>query len=342
MFVCIVKARNIKGRSLLYGSGLVIFTKGKVKMRNMFKVAIAILIVAAFTNSQAAEYPERPITLMTMVQPGAQIDRLARDLGQRMSNILGQPINVKNVKGGHGTVMATELSRSKPDGYTIGLTSLTAYTYAPHHDKLQYNPDDFDFLSLVALNSSGFISRPDKPWNTLKEAFAWHKKNDKAMIAMFHGADDRDALKRMASKEGVKLSLTPSKGGPSVIRAVTGGHASIGYVGAILYKNVEAGKIKLIASALGDRLPPIPEVPTLREQGYDEQIEMICALVVPKGLDESVKAKILAAADKLANDQETQNYITDNLLMRPVKWGETVADNTAKKLYADFSMHASN
>jgi len=58
-----------------------------------------------------------------------------------------------------------------------------------------------------------------------------------------------------------------------MIRAVTGGHVSIGYAGAILYKNVEAGKIKLIAAALGDRLPPIPDVPTLREQGYDEQIE---------------------------------------------------------------------
>jgi len=308
----------------------------------MFKVTLAILIAAAFNNIQAADYPDRPITLMTMVQPGAQIDRLARDLGQRMSKILGQPINVKNVKGGHGTVMATELSRAKPDGYTVGVTSLTAYTYAPHHDKLQYSHNDFDFLSLVALNSSGFISTPDKPWNTLKEAFAWHKKNNKAMIAMFHGADDRDALKRIAKKEGVKLSLTPSKGGPSVIRAVTGGHVSVGYVGAILYKNVEAGKIKLIASALGERLPPIPQVPTLREQGYDEQIEMICALVVPKGLDESVKAKLLAAADKLAKDKETQKFIADNLLMRPVEWGEAVADNTVKKLYADFSMHASN
>ncbi|MDH5231116.1 MAG: tripartite tricarboxylate transporter substrate binding protein [Gammaproteobacteria bacterium] len=311
-------------------------------MRNILTVTLSILMVATFTNINAAEYPNRPITFMTMVQPGAQIDRLARGLGQRMSKILGQPINVKNVKGGHGTVMATELAKSKPDGYTVGITSLTAYTYAPHHDRLQYKHDDFDFLSLVALNSSGFISTPDKPWNTLKEAFEWHKKNDKAMIAMFHGADDRDALKRMAKKEGVKLSLTPSKGGPSVIRAVTGGHASVGYVGAILYKNVEAGKIKLIASALGERLPPIPEVPTLREQGFDEQIEMICALVVPKGLDKSVKAKLLAAANQLASDQETQTFITDNLLMRPVKWGEEVADSTARKLYADFSMHASN
>jgi len=309
-------------------------------MKKLITLVLGVMLVAGFTSSNAAEYPSRPITFMTMVQPGAQVDRLARGLSQRMSKIMGQPINVKNVKGGHGTVMATELGRSKTDGYSIGVTSLTAYTYSPHHDKLQYKYDDFDFLSLVALNSSGFISLPDKPWNTLKEAFAWHKKNDKAMVAMFHGADDRDALKRMAKLEGVKLSLTPSKGGPSVIRAVTGGHVSIGYVGAILYKNVEAGKIKLIAAALGDRLPPIPNVPTLREQGYDEQIEMIVALVAPKGLNKKAKAKLIAAADKLANDKETQNFITANLLMRPVKWGEAHADMTAKKLYKTFGMQA--
>ena len=309
-------------------------------MRNIFKLVLGIIMAGLFSGVTAADYPSRPITFMTMTQPGAQIDRLTRGLGQRMSKILGQPINVKNVTGSHGTVMATELSKSKADGYSLGVTSLTAYTYAPHHAKLIYKPEDFDYLTLVALNSSGFISKSDKPWKTLKGAFAWHKKNKKAMVAMFHGADDRDALTRIAKKEGVNLSLIPSKGGPSVIKAVTGGHASVGYVGAILYKHVEAGSIKLIAAALGDRLPPIPDVPTLREQGYDEQVEMIVALIAPKGLDKKAKAKLIAAANKLANDKETQEFITGNLLMRPVKWGEAHADKTAKDLYATFGKQA--
>ncbi|MDH3468630.1 MAG: tripartite tricarboxylate transporter substrate binding protein [Gammaproteobacteria bacterium] len=309
-------------------------------MNKFFKPGFGLLMAAVITSASAADYPSRPITFLTMTQPGAQIDRLTRGLGQRMSKILGQPINVKNVTGSHGTVMATELSRAKPDGYVIGVTSLTAYTYAPHHGKLTYKPEDFDFLTLVALNSSGFISKSDKPWNTLKEAFEWHRKNNKAMVAMFHGADDRDAIIRIAKQEGVKLSLIPSKGGPSVIKAVTGGHADVGYVGAILYKHVEAGSIKLIAAALGERLPPLPEVPTLREQGYDEQVEMIVALVAPKGLDEKAKNKLLAAADELANSPETQEFITGNLLMRPVKWGEAHADKTVKGLYDTFGKQA--
>lgn len=311
-------------------------------MRKVLIGGLGLLLTLTLAGpSVAGDYPTRPITFMTMTQPGAQIDRLARGLGQRFSQILGQPINVKNVTGSHGTVMATSLSRSDADGYTLGVTSLTAYTYAPHHGKLTYKPEDFDYLSLVALNSSGFISKADKPWNTVKEAFAWAKENNNGtLVAMFHGADDRDAIQRMAKQEGVKLSLIPSKGGPSVIKAVTGGHADIGYVGAIFYKHVEAGSIKLIGVALGERLPRLPDVPTLREQGYDEQVEMIVALVAPKGVDPDAKAKLLAAADKLANDKETQDFITDNLLMRPVKWGEAHADKTVKNLHATFGKQA--
>ena len=311
-------------------------------MKRIISSGIGILMATMVAAVPAADYPSRPITFLTMTQPGAQIDRLTRGLAQRMSDIMGQPINVKNVTGSHGTVMATELSRAKPDGYNIGVTSLTAYTYAPHHAKLTYTPEDFDYLTLVALNSSGFISASDKPWNTLKEAFEWHKQNDKAMVAMFHGADDRDAITRIAEQEGVKLSLIPSKGGPSVIKAVTGGHADVGYVGAILYKHVEAGTIKLIAAALGDRLPPIPDVPTLREQGYDEQVEMIVALVAPKDIDPDAKAALLAAADQLASSEETQQFITENLLMRPVEWGEETADRTVAELYETFGKQAGN
>lgn len=311
-------------------------------MKKLPAIGFSLLAAVMLTGpTLAAEYPDRPITFLTMVQPGAQIDRLARGLSQRFSKILGQPVNVKNVTGGsHGSVMATELSKAKADGYTIGVAAVTAYTYQPNFSPVTYSYDDFDYLTLLALNSSGFIARADKPWNTLKEAFQWAKKNNKALIAMFHGADDRDAIQRIAKKEGVNLSLIPSKGGPSVIKAVTGGHADIGYVGAILYKFVEAGKIKLLASALGIRLPPLPNVPTLKEQGYDEQVEMIVGLVGPKGLPKDVEAKLLAAADQLANDQDTKDYITKNLLMLPVTWGQGYANKALKEQYKVFEEQA--
>ena len=91
-------------------------------MKRTRHFAVGLLLTVFLTGVVAADYPSRPITFLTMTQPGAQIDRLTRGLAQRMSEILGQPINVKNVTGSHGTVMATELSRARPDGYTLGVT----------------------------------------------------------------------------------------------------------------------------------------------------------------------------------------------------------------------------
>lgn len=312
-------------------------------MRKRILAMLSIVFATLYFTYPAvgANYPDRPITFYTMVQPGAQIDRLARGMADRFGKAIGQPVNVRNITGGsHGSVMATELSKADPDGYTLGIAATTAYTYAPHHMQTQYSFDDYTYVTLVALNSSGFIANSDKPWNTLKEAFTWARENDEALICMFHGSDDRDAIQRIAKEEGVKISLIPSKGGPSVIKAVTGGHADIGYVGAILYEHVEAGRIKLLASALNQRLPPIPDVPTLKEQGYDEAIEMIVALVAPKGLSSDVMDKITDVTSELADDPETQEFITDQLLMLPVEWGHEHAKMYMKETYEQFGAQA--
>ncbi len=288
-----------------------------------------------------SDYPDRPLKFYTMTQPGAQIDRLARGIAERFSKEIGQPVTVRNITGGsHGSVMATDLSKAKPDGYTLAVAATTAYTYQPHHSPVKYGFDDFDYITLLALNSSGFISEPDKPWNTLKGAFEWAKENKKPLVVMFHGADDRDVIQRVAKQEGVPISLIPSKGGPSVIKAVTGGHADIGYVGAILYEHVRAGRLKLVASALNQRLPPIPDVPTLKEQGYNESVEMYVGLVAPKGIPADRLAKLEEVAGKLAADEETQRFITEQLLMRPVEWGRDHAQSSMQAMYELFGEQA--
>lgn len=309
--------------------------------RGLIPAGLILALLSFAQPALASEYPERPLMLFTMTQPGAQIDRLTRGIAERMARHLGQPVTVRNVTGGsHGSVMATELSKADPDGYTLGVAATTAYTYQPHHSPVKYSFDDFDYVTLVALNSSGFISRPDKPWDTLKGAFAWAKENDTHLVCMFHGSDDRDAIQRIAKQEGVPISLIPSKGGPSVIQAVTGGHADIGYVGAILYEHVRAGRLKLIASALNERLPPIPDVPTLKEQGYDETVEMYVALVAPKGIPADRMTKLEAVMMDLAKDPDTEEFITEKLLMRPVKWGREHAMRAMREMYNTFGRQA--
>ena len=145
--------------------------------------------------------------------------------------------------------MATELASSPADGYTLGVSATAAFTYSPHFVRTKYGLGDFQFLTLLGLNQSGIICLPDLPWKTLKEAFTWAKKEGKGLTYMFQGSDDRDAMKRIAEREGVKLSLMPSSGGPSVISAVMGGHADLGHTGAILFDYVQSGKIRCLAAS---------------------------------------------------------------------------------------------
>ncbi|MDI6725511.1 MAG: tripartite tricarboxylate transporter substrate binding protein [Smithellaceae bacterium] len=290
----------------------------------MRKTMMALLICALLAVGSlsrvvsAAEYPQRPIKMLTMTGPGAQIDLLTRALAKAMSDQLGQPVLVTNNPGGsHGSVMASELSAARPDGYTLGVSATAAFTYSPHFVKTTYKIDDFDFISLLGLNQSGIICAPDRPWKTLKDAFAWAKKEKKGLTYMFQGSDDRDALKRIAAREGVNLALMPSTGGPSVISAVMGGHADLGHVGAILFEYVQAGRLKLLAASTPERLTQLADVPTLREQGWDESVEMFLVLAAPKGLPEATMARLEKVMATLARDDKFRRFITADLKMGP-------------------------
>jgi tripartite-type tricarboxylate transporter receptor subunit TctC len=291
----------------------------------------------------ATDYPTRPIKLMTMTGPGAQIDLLTRRLADELKNELGQPVLVSNNPGGsHGSVMATDLSSSKPNGYTLGTSATAAFTYTPHHGNVNYSLDDFTFISMLGLNQSGIVCRPNRPWNTLKDAFKWARENDKGLTYMFQGSDDRDVMKRIAAEEGVNISLMPSTGGPSVIKAVMGGHADLGHLGAILFEYVKADKLTLLAATTPEMLTKIPDVSTLKEQGWDESVEMFVVLAAPKGLSEEKLDVLEGAMDNLAEDKEFRKYIEDDLKMRSVPFGSDYADKYMHEAYERFKKQANN
>jgi tripartite-type tricarboxylate transporter receptor subunit TctC len=220
------------------------------------------------------------------------------------------------------------------------VAATAAYTYTPHFVKTRYTFDDFTYLSLLGLNQSGLVCRPDRPWNSLADAFAWARKEGKGLTYMFQGSDDRDVMQRISAKEGVSLALMPSSGGPSIISAVMGGHADLGHLGAILFEYVKGGKLKLLAATTPERLNPLGEVPTLQEQGYDESVEMFVVLVGPKGLPADVRARLDATIAKLADDGKFRAFITKDLKMAPVKFGPDNAKAYMKKAYDRFGMQA--
>jgi tripartite-type tricarboxylate transporter receptor subunit TctC len=313
-------------------------------MRSTF---LTLILCAALTGlfltqpAIAADYPDRPIKMLTMVGPGAQIDLLTRAIADAMSKELGQPVLVSNNPGGsHGSVMASDLASAKPNGYTLGVSATAAFTYTPHHVKTRYSIDDFVFISMLGLNQSGIVCAPDRPWNNLKDAFDWARKEGKGLTYMFQGSDDRDVMQRIAAAEGVDLSLMPSTGGPSIIQAVMGGHVDLGHLGAILFEYVKGGKLKLLAATTPERLTKKDDVPTLREQGWDESVEMFVVLAAPKGLPDAAKARLEEVLNKLAEDAKLQKFISEDLKMRLMPFGSDYAEKYMDEAHARFGRQA--
>lgn len=313
-------------------------------MRTTIKI---LLVCAVLTGLRlagpvfAGDYPSRPIKLLTMVKPGAQIDLLTRKLADVLSAELGQPVLVVNTPGGsHGSVMAMDLKNSKPDGYTLGVSATAAFTYSPHFVKTRYKFDDFYFISMLGLNQSGLVCTPDRGWTELKDAFEWAKKeNNGGLTYMFQGSDDRDVMQRIAAQEEVKLALMPSQGGPSIISAVMGGHADVGHLGAILFGYVPE-KLTLLAASTPTRLTKIPDVPTIKEQGWDESVEMYVVLVAPKGVPDEVKNKLEETMLKIAENEAFREFVAVKLKMGPVKYGHEEAQKYMTGAYEKFGRQA--
>lgn len=295
----------------------------------------------------AGDYPDRPIKMLNMVNPGAQIDLATRKLADALNAELGQPVLVINTPGGsHGSVMAMDLKNAKADGYTLGVSATAAFTYSPHFVKAGYKFDDFQFVSLLGLNQSGLVCKPDRGWNTLKDAFDWAKKeNNGGLTFMFQGSDDRDVMKRIAANEGIRLALMPSQGGPSIIASVMGGHADLGHLGAILFGYVPE-KLTLVAASTPTRLndpnnrKELQDVPTIMEQGWDESVEMFVVLTAPKGLPVDVADKLEQAMMKISKDEAYRKFFAVELKMGPVAYGKDVANKYMNEAYERFKRQA--
>lgn len=310
------------------------------RMKRGWIMVLTCTVLACVISTQSVSgkgYPERPITLLTMVERYAQIDLLTRGLAKELSRELGQAVTVINRPGGyHGSLMARELLDEKADGYVLGVSATGAFTYSPHFIETAYGFEDFSYLTLLGLNQSGIVCDPGRPWESLKEAFEWAKKNEKPLTYMFQGSDDRDVMHRIAAAEGVDLLAMPSVGGPSIIQAVMGGHVDLGHLGAILFDYIETDRLKLLSATTPERLSFAGDVPTLREQGWDESVEMFVVLVAPRGLPEEARARLDVAVASLAENEEFQGFISMDLRMGSVPFGSEHAESYMREAHERF------
>jgi len=277
----------------------------------------ALVVAAAIFPAQAQQYPNRPITMIVPFAPGGIADITGRPLAVSMSKILGQPIVVDNKPGAGGALGHALLAKARPDGYTI-MTALSSITIIPEADKVNgrpaaYQMSDFTPIALISADPTILLVPADSPWKTLKELVDDAKARPGAISYSSSGiyGTTHTCLEMFAQAAGIKMLHVPYNGGGPAMTALLANQVNItAQSPGVANPHVKAGKVRVLGSWGGQRLPSIADVPTMREQGYDAEFYIWAALFAPAGLPADVRERLTAAARQAAQDPDFQKAMT--------------------------------
>ncbi len=288
-------------------------TAGSVRMNPLVKkIASSVLLVsslavagmASVATVAAQGYPERPITLIVPWPAGGGTDVAMRALGDVLGRQLNTRIVIDNKPGAAGTIgPAGMAANARPDGYTLSQIPLTILSY-PNMQKVTWDPlKDFTWIIGITGYSFGVVVRADAPWKTWKEFIAYAKANPGKVTYGTPGTGTplHTTMEDIAAKEGIQWTQVPFKGNADASASLMGGHitASADAFGWAEY--IQSGRFRLLVSWGATRTKRWPEVPTLKELGYNIVSASPYGIAGPKGMDPK-HVKILHDAIRKAMD----------------------------------------
>lgn len=277
-------------------------------------VAGAVLLHPGAALAQAdSGYPSRPVRMLVGLAPGGSNDIIARLVGQKLTERLGQPFIVENRAGAGGTIAADAGARAAPDGTTLLVAPSGTMVINPSvYSKLPYDPlTSYEHISSIALYHLVLSVSASQPFKTVKDLVDWAKANpDKANYA------STSAVFQLTSelfnqKTGAKFQFIPFKGGAELVTAVLSGQATMTFADAgSAMPQFKAGKLQPLASTGATRLPELPDVPTLAEVGIDGVVvEGFIGLVAPKGTPAPIMKKLESEVMAVARLPDVQERI---------------------------------
>jgi tripartite-type tricarboxylate transporter receptor subunit TctC len=313
------------------------------------KKLFSLVLVLLATTALAQPYPNKPIRVAVAFPPGGPVDIIARLLGPKLSDTLGQSVVVENVVGASGNMATTRVAKSPPDGYTV-LAHSSAYAVNPTLiPNAGYDGEkDFIPLAIVASQPNFVVVHADFPAKTLAELIA-RARTDKLAFASAGNGTTPHLTGENLFKLRAKLDIThiPFKGGGPAAAAVLGGQPPVGVIaGSAPLPHIKAGKLRALAVSSARRVAALPDVPTLGELGYAGMEDYTwVGFFVPAGTPPEIAQKLNAAIVRAANEPqvkerleglafdvtaaplgETAAYVKSEL----AKWGRVVREVGAK------------
>lgn len=280
----------------------------------------AALLAAPWARGQQAAYPSRPIKLIVGYPAGGFTDIVMRVSAVEAEKRLGQSIVVENRPGAAGVTSFLAIKNAAPDGYTIGAVN-TALWRQPVLEDVSYEPlKDFTYIVNMVDNVFAVVVLADSPFKTWADLLAWGRANQaKTSYATPPGLGQSAHLfmEEVAAREKVTWQPVPFRGSAESVTALLGGHVTFGVdtvigTGAM----VRGGKVRYLAVASDQRMKSYPQVPTMKDLGYDLSIDSPTGLAGPAGMQPEV-VKAIHDAFKYALEQPAVLAALDKADQRP-------------------------
>jgi len=305
---------------------------------------LAALCLVASANAQ--NYPARSIRFIVPFPPGGPTDVLARVLGQRLAEQVGQPVVLDNRPGAGGNLGLELAARAAPDGYTIVLGA-PPLAISPHlYAKLNYDPvRDFEPISLVGSMPNVLLVHPSVPAKSLKELVQLARANPGRLNFGSGGAGTSNHLGSELLKSMTKIDMVhvPYKGASQAMLGLIGGQIDVVVIGTpTAIPQIQAGKVRALAVLSARRLPAIANVPTANEAGFrGYEVSTWYGVLAPAGTPKDIIARLNAEHGKVMTAPASRERIigagfdpmtstpqqfADFIKSENVRWGKVIRE----------------
>ena len=317
-------------------------------MKTIRRALLATLALAAICPAAMAQdkWPTKAIKIIVPFPAGGTSDVLARLIGQKLSDSLGQPVVVDNKPGSAGNLGADFVAKSAPDGHTLVLMDVGNLAISPSLYKLPFNvSNDFTPVAMVAYSPHLLVTSAKVPANTTKELIDWVKsQNGKANFAAAAGMGSATHLAGVlfAQRAGLDWGYVPYKGGAQAMTDLVGGQIDVTFNGMVAtYPHVKAGKIKLIAVSSAKRNTALGDTPTVGETLPGFLTGSWQGLLAPAGTPAAVVDKINSEIKRITAlpdiKERLQTLGAEPYQMSPVQFKEWLGEEmkTMAKILKD-------
>ena len=260
----------------------------RLTLKSALAAAFASALVAPALTVHAQTWPSQPIKVVVPFTPGTGMDIIARTVGPKLSERLGQPVIVENKPGASGNIGADQVAKAAPDGHTVMVSANTLLIAANLYKNVPFNPvTDFTPVSLAAWGTLLLATNPQSGISSVKDMLARAKAQPGKLTYASPGVGTPHHMSMELLKDltGTYILHIPYKGSAGALTDTLSGQVNLAFIPIhVAMPHVKAGKLKPLGVGSAKRHPSAPDLPTLGEAGIKgAEVEMWYAYMAPKG-----------------------------------------------------------